>query len=181
MYYFGIARLFWDSGASMPEGISIASMELDIAGGEASWQSWIARTSKQESLESYKDLWHTVLTIRASGSESEEGFRLKKKLIIKAESYSMDGKPKGPRWSISYQNKSTWGSPRYRSRTVIEFVETAYPTKAPFGEWWRPILASLKPEGPLNRDLQVQVQPLTYRGRHEIANNLYARYEDYLD
>lgn len=184
VYYFGIHFLFWEpiggmGGAMMPDdGITIASMELEIATGDAGWMGGYDQTIKQEFLESYKDIWHVVFTARAFQEDGAEDFRLKRKLIIKAESFPVDGKPSGPRWSVSYQNKPTWGGPRHRSQTVIEYTENPHSTKSNYCQWWYPVLASLKPEGPLNRNLQVQVQPLTHRGRHEIQNSLVPYYGD---
>jgi hypothetical protein len=173
IYYFGVESLFAEpigsiSTVSMPHGISIATMELEIATGSAGFLGFYDKLIKQESLEKYEDFWHVVFT-----AKNAEGVNFKKKLIITAKSFSMDGKPVRPQWTVSYQNKSSWISPRHRSQTTIEYLEDFHPTKSNYGAWWLPVMASLTPGEPLNRELQVQVQPLTHRARHEIRNSLY--------
>lgn len=187
VYYFGIGRLFWEpfgdtGGASMPgSGISIASLELEIATGEAHWLGGYSYKQPTESLDKYEDQWPVILTARATLEDGTEDFRLKKKLFIKAESYTIDKSPTGPRWSVSFSNGNGWSGPRHRSRTVIEYLENPNPTKDSYSQWWNPVLAALKPGSPLNRNLHVQVQPLTHRGRHEIRNNLFPYYGDDYD
>ena len=186
IYYFGIDRLFWEphsdglGGPSIPDkSITIATMELEIATGSANLFPFfgVDPAPKQESLPSYEDIWQVVLTVCAPGEDDKGEFQPKKKLTIQAKSYSTDSKPNGVRWSVNYQNRPIWGA-HHRSRTEIEYMDPVRATNATYHQWWEPVLASLNPEGRFHRNLQVQVQPLTHRGRHEIRNSLYDAYDD---
>lgn len=191
VYYFGLRTLFWDHGPMMPDKLSIAEMELEIASGSNSYpRYYLDKDSVKESLPSYEDRWEVMLTVRgelpggAEPQRNEDGevetqFRLKKKLVIHAKSWPSDGKAMGPTWSVSYRVPRIWCTPRFTSQVTIDYRDRLEPTRATYGQWWVPVLASLGHKVFMPK-LQVQVQPLTHRYQHEIDGNRWGapRYEE---